>query len=310
MADRPLAQSVTRTFENAENLRILRVFNNNVVLAQDGTTDIAPGGEVVLTGRGLGFKAHPGDAVDPRKIVKVFVPTDGRDPDHIAQMLAGIPPEMVQIASESLAAIGQSRIADSSPSLVVALADHINGARMMEAKGAHVEYPLRAEVENLYPVEYSQAKEFLAQVNSRLDTPLRDEEAVAFALHLVNAGFSSGDLSYTYQMTGVIEQVLSIIEKRFDVSLDKGSVNVARFITHMRYLFVRIHQGKQLECEPSAIVAAIRESFPEAMQCAGECAAVIELRFGADISEDELSYMALHVARVAGDARDAAHGTR
>ncbi|HBX81690.1 MAG TPA: transcription antiterminator BglG, partial [Propionibacteriaceae bacterium] len=38
---------------------ILRVFNTNVVLARDGG-----GREVVLTGRGLGYQARPGQQVD------------------------------------------------------------------------------------------------------------------------------------------------------------------------------------------------------------------------------------------------------
>ena len=39
-------------------MEILRVFNNNVVLAKGGD-----GGEVILTGRGLGFQAKPGQTV-------------------------------------------------------------------------------------------------------------------------------------------------------------------------------------------------------------------------------------------------------
>ena len=40
-------------------MEILRVFNNNVVLAKGGD-----GGEVILTGRGLGFQAKPGQTVE------------------------------------------------------------------------------------------------------------------------------------------------------------------------------------------------------------------------------------------------------
>lgn len=286
--------------DDLDGMKVLRVFNNNIVLAKGGKQD----GEVILTGRGLGFQARPGDLIDPAKVVRVFAPTDGRDPDHIAQMLAGIPTDTIRIVSESLAPSGLTALADDSPSLVVALADHIDGAIRREGKGISVEYPLQGEVSNLYPGEYAQAQAFIQAVNQRLDRPLPDSEAVAVALHLVNAGFSSGDLTYTYQMTGVIEQVLAIIEERFGITLDRRSVNVARFITHMRYLFVRIYQGKQLTKEPSPVVEAIRESFPEALQCALECAAVIELRLDADLSDDEVSYMTLHIARVSTDARE------
>ncbi|SPF67112.1 CAT RNA binding domain [Propionibacterium ruminifibrarum] len=41
-------------------MEVLRVFNNNVVLARDEL-----GREVVVTGRGVGFKKKSGDPVDP-----------------------------------------------------------------------------------------------------------------------------------------------------------------------------------------------------------------------------------------------------
>jgi beta-glucoside operon transcriptional antiterminator len=40
-------------------VEVLRVFNNNVVLARGDDR-----GEVILTGRGLGFQAKPGQQVD------------------------------------------------------------------------------------------------------------------------------------------------------------------------------------------------------------------------------------------------------
>ena len=48
-------------------------------------------------------------------------------------------------------------------------------------------------------------------MNSEIDTPLPESEAIALALHLVNAGFASGDLSQTYRMTGLIQQLIAII---------------------------------------------------------------------------------------------------
>lgn len=55
---------------------------HNVVLARDRWA------EVVLTGRALGFQARPGQRVDESKVVRTFVPEDGRNPDNVAAMLA------------------------------------------------------------------------------------------------------------------------------------------------------------------------------------------------------------------------------
>jgi len=121
------------------------------------------------------------------------------------------------------------------------------------------------------------------------------------SLHLVNAGFATGNLSYTYTMTAVISQLIEVIEQTFEVALDEGSVSVGRFITHLRYLFVRIQQHQQLVDQPSVIATVIQEAFPRAAQCADRLSGILELRLGAPLTGDEISYLALHVARVAAD---------
>ncbi len=277
-------------------MKILRVFNNNLVLARDGA-----GVEVILTGRGLGFQARVGQDVDDAKVVRRFVPSDGRDPDHLAELLAGIAPEHIQLVGAALAETGLEARASASPTLVIALADHISFALRRNSAGMVIEYPLLAEVQHLYASEYAQAVALLGAVNSRLPDPLPASEAVALALHIVNTGLSTGDLSYTYTMTGVIQQMIAVIQESYSVQLDVGSVSVGRLITHLRYLFVRIHQHSQLDQEISAVGRTIREAYPRALECALRLGAVIELRLGATLTDDEVSYLTLHVARVTDD---------
>ncbi|MDN5570602.1 MAG: PRD domain-containing protein [Propionibacteriaceae bacterium] len=279
-------------------MEILRVFNNNVVLARDDA-----GGEVILTGRGLGFQARPGQPVDTAKVVRVFRPVDGRDPHHLAELLAGIAPEYVQLVAAAVTQAGLDARAAPSPTLLIALADHVSFALRRGQLGMDIEYPLLGEVTNLYAEEYRAASALLGAINERLDAPLPDGEAVALTLHLVNAGFTTGDLSYTYTMTGVIQQMVTIIEQTYGLELNPASVSLGRFITHLRYLFVRIHQHQQLDEGHSTIASAIRDVHPEALRCAERLAAVMELRLGAPLTDDEISYLTLHVARVASDQR-------
>ena len=164
-------------------------------------------------------------------------------------------------------------------------------------RGIDITYPLLGEVNNLYPQEYAQGCAMLASLNAQLDVTLPDGEATALAMHLVNAGFATGDLSYTYTMTGVIQQLLDIIDHSYGITLDRSSVNVGRFITHLRYLFVRIHQHQQLTDEPAPVMKVIRESYPAALRCARTIASLLELRLDTDISDDETAYLAMHVAR-------------
>jgi beta-glucoside operon transcriptional antiterminator len=164
-----------------------------------------------------------------------------------------------------------------------------------------MEYPLLAEVQNLYVEEYASATALLVAINTRSETQLPRAEAVGLALHLVNAGFATGDLSYTYRMTGAIQQMVTVIEQTFGLEHDSGSVSVGRFVTHLRYLFVRIHQHKQLDKKHCPIGVVIRATYPHEVECALRLASLLELRLGSSLTEDEVSYLALHVARVAAD---------
>ncbi len=272
-------------------MELLRVFNNNVVLARrhDGV-------EVILTGRGLGFQTKPGQTVDESKIVKIFVPSDGRDPDHIGQLLAEIPPEHIQMV---LSAMREARIEDTaSVILVLSLADHLGFALARARIGQVIEYPLTAEVVSLYPDEYAKAQRFVEALNAFSDVTLPQVEVTAFSLHLVNAGFASGDLSWTYTMTGVIQQILDVAAKGLDVQLDPSSISVGRFITHLRYLFVRINKDEQLEHHMLAVVQSIVDSYPKENACAKTIAELIELRLGSSLSTDEIAYLTLHLARL------------
>lgn len=205
---------------------VLRVFNNNVVLARDGDR------EVILTGRGIGFQAKPGQHVDDAKIVRRFIPVDGKDPDHMAQQVAGIPPEIIRLVTDAMNRTGLEEQADKQPTLVMALADHICGAIQRAQRKQSIEYPLEAEVRSLYADEYAKSVAMVDAMNTYLGGALPRSEAVALALHLVNAGFSGGDLSATYTMTGIIQQMIAVIEGAYGITLAQDSVNVARFITH------------------------------------------------------------------------------
>lgn len=284
--------------KEGSDVEILRVFNNNVVLARS-----AQGDDVVLTGRGLGFQAKPGQAVDESKIVRVFTPDDGRDPDHLGQLVASVPPEHVKLAVAALEAAGLSGLVDSSPSLLVTISDHLSFAIKRVREGINLTYPLETEVGHLFPTELAQGRQVLAAVNANAEVQLPDGEAVAIALHLVNVGFTTGDLSYTYKLTGILQQLLDVVGQTYGRSLDNSSISVARFITHPRYLFVRIQSGKQLVGEPSAVGKAIRESQPEAYRCAELVATLLDLRLDTTVTPDETAYLALHIARVVADPR-------
>lgn len=274
-------------------MEVVRVFNNNVVLARRDA-----GEEVVLTGRGLGFQCVVGQQVDESKVVRVFVSEDGRDADNFGALVAAVPPEHLLLADEALELARTEMGIVLGSTTVVGLADHLSFAIKRQQQRLDIQYPMRGEVAHLYPKEFEVAQGIVAFVNARIASPLPQEEAVPIALHLVNAGFASGDLSFTYQMTDVFEQLFKVLEQTHGRPLDRDSVNAARFITHLRYFFVRARTGRQLSEGATPLSLAIRDAYPAAFAAALKLQAVLELRLEEALTDDEVTYLTLHVARM------------
>lgn len=298
-------------------MRLLKVFNNNVVLAAEDD-----GRQLVVTGRGIGFGLRPGARLDENKVARRFVPEDSRDPGNFGMLIAAIPGDLLAVADTVLGIVDAEGIIASRPgsTTVVALADHLAFAMSRLRDGIEVTYPLRAEIAHLYPQEMAAGDRIVQLVNDRLTAgdaellalassgetgdvvpQLHPEEAVAVALHLVNAGFASGDLSATYRMTGVINQVFDVIECFYNRSFERSSVNAARFITHLRYFFVRATQQQQVVVSSRGLAEAITQAYPRAHACAVRIRALLELRLSHPITDDETAYLTLHVSRLSGD---------
>jgi len=170
------------------------------------------------------------------------------------------------------------------------------------AEGApEIEYPLRWEVHYLYPAEVAVARQALDLIELERGVRLPDIEAVPLALHFVNAQFGAGDINATLQMTELLQRILAIIGEEYNVVIDEGAVAVARFVTHLRYLFHREQQGKKLQQTPAELHEALRAARPREYASAGRIGELLRARFGWEITNDEILYLALHVSRLIDD---------
>lgn len=275
-------------------MEIKKVFNNNIVLGTDQR-----GRDAVLMGRGIGFHAKPGDGVDTSRIERTFIPDDAGHPaERIAAFLEEIPLADIEL-TEEIIRLGRAAFGERvSGRLLLALADHLSFALRRAREGLTVPYPLQWEVAALYPREVSFARSILVLVEERTGVALPDQEATPFALHFVNAQFGHDDLARTMEMTEVFGAVLQQVRERFGIAADESSLDVTRFITHLRYLFLRQEKGAVPAGDQGQLYEMVKATQPEEFACAVEIRKMLESRFSWDLNENEVLYLTLHVARL------------
>ncbi len=272
-------------------LQILRVFNNNVVLARDEL-----GREVVVTGRGVGFQGRPGDAIDPALIVRRFIPSD--NPTSVAQVIADIPLERLVMVERLFGEAVRELGAILPPLAIVAAADHLHQAIERVARGEEMEYPMRAEVAHLHPEELEVAERLLDKLNAELDAPLPQGEAIALAMHLFHAVTGSPSMEQTFVQSRLIRQVFDMVQNAYGAEFDADSIDAARFAAHLRYFFARARAGKQLTSGVPAVAVVLAEGNDRGHQLAMRIKALLELRLQHPVTADEVTYLTMHIARM------------
>ncbi|MET9867486.1 PRD domain-containing protein [Streptomyces sp. NPDC006386] len=273
-------------------MRVKKVFNNNVVLGVD-----EHGAETVLMGRGIGFQVKPGEVVDPDRAERRFV-AETMPAERLAALAAEIPLGVIEVMEEVVAA-ARGRLGERiSEHILLPLADHVHFALARAATGALIEYPLKWEIENLYPAETEMGAAALEIIERRLGVRLDETEALPLALHFVNAQIGSGDIAATMQMTQWLRVALETIGEDLGVAIDQRSLDAARFITHLRYLFLRARDGKQVRAADDQIGEAVRNARPLEYACAERLARRMEELFDWQVGREEILYLALHVSRL------------
>lgn len=279
-------------------LLVKRVLSNNAAVAVD-----TEGNEVVALGRGVGFGARPGARIDPERVEQVFVAGGDAASHRMMQFLSEVPLECVRAAA-AVADIAHDRLdIKVSQALILPLADHLQFAVQKHQEGLVLTAPLRWEVRQLYPAELAAGEAAVERASAMLGIPLDPDEAVSFALHFVNAQFASPGLVRAARMTEVISQVMELVQKTMALTIDQDSMSAARFVTHLRYLFVRVESRKQITDPHPTFVEAIANAHPEAMACAQKVRFLIEMGMSTTLTPDETAYLGLHVARLALEIR-------
>ena len=273
-------------------MKISRIINNNVVSTCD-----EEGREVIVMGRGVGFKAKEGSTIDEDKIEKVFRLDSQNTMDKFKELLVNLPMEHVQISAEIISYAKEVLNRPINPNVYITLTDHINFALERFKQKMMFSNPLIREVRSFYHAEYLIGEYAIAMIDRDLGIKLPVDEAASIALHIVNAEYDA-PMGDTIKITNLIQQVSEVVEEHFNIKLDEQSLSYERFITHLRFLAQRVFTGEHMELDNLEFQKVIDRLYPEEYACSQKVQALIKLQYGHQVTEEEVAYLALHIKRI------------
>jgi beta-glucoside operon transcriptional antiterminator len=278
-------------------VRVKKVINNNIVVSLDHSNQ-----ELIVMGKGIGFKRKAGDEVDAAAIEKVYSITKEWNVNKLTNLLSAIPLEEIQVANDIISFAKVSLGKKLSENLFLMLSNHIHFALARHQEGIQLKNALLWEIKRFYNHEFLIGKEALSMIQSRLQISLPEDEAGFIGLHIVNAELSGSEVNQVSEMTQTIQAILNIVKYHFNMELDEYSLNFERFVTHLKFFVQRVFTDVHLDGDETAgLMFMLKDKYPKEYQCALKIGEYIQKQLGRKLDNDELIYLTIHIKRITSE---------
>ena len=275
-------------------MKIKQRLNNNVVLVTDENNENV---SMIVMGKGIGFKAYPGNKIDESLIESTFVlkKNDENNISKVSSLINELPMEYISVTDSILKEAEIMLDKEYGLPMLISLADHIYSAvsRQQEYVSA-----LQWNIKQLYPNELKMGKRAILIVKEKLDITLNDSEATAIAMHFISQGYNYNSMQETMKFTKIISDIISIIQYHFQIKIDQGSINFSRLVTHLQYFLIRQVDNVEPLTVNESIIQTIINQYPESFQCAEKIVGYLNETQEIVPSLEEESYLTLHIERV------------
>lgn len=252
-----------------DNIIIEKVINNNIISAYEKS-----GAEVIVMGRGIGFKKKQGEVVPTDQISKIFRIKSRTLAEQFKELLANMPLERVRISDEIISHAKDHLKLKLNQSIYVTLTDHINFAIERVSQGIEPQNALLWEIKRFYPQEFQLGIYALELIQDRLDILLPEDEAGFIALHFVNAEYGT-DIRDAVKFPDQMQAIVDIVERDLGILLDESSLHYERFMTHIKFLIQRIYRKELLFSEDRELSLLMQRKYPREYQCSVKVAEYI-----------------------------------
>ena len=275
-----------------DNIIIEKVINNNIISAYEKS-----GAEVIVMGRGIGFKKKQGEVVPADQISKIFRIKSRTLAEQFKELLANMPLERVRISDEIISHAKDHLKLKLNQSIYVTLTDHINFAIERVSQGIEPQNALLWEIKRFYPQEFQLGIYALELIHDRLGILLPEDEAGFIALHFVNAEYGT-DIRDAVKFPDQMQAIVDIVERDLGILLDESSLHYERFVTHIKFLIQRIYRKELLSSEDRELSLMMQRKYPREYECSVKVAEYIMQATGSRLSEEEIMYLSVHIRRV------------
>ena len=273
---------------------IKRILTNNAVVIDDENQQ-----EKIVCGKGIPFKKRPGMEIDEMSINQTFILEGGGEYSRFEQLLKDVPLEYLELSSEIINMAKLEFAKKFKDNVIITLSDHLYVAIKRCREGMTISNPLLWDIKNFYEIEYDIGLRALELIKNKFHIQLPNDEAGFIALHIVNVELDEDNMDHIFQVTKVIQEIMTIVKYHFHAEFDTSNVYYYRFITHLKFFALRLLKDNQFnEDEENELLDVVKDKYCTSYECVLKIKDFLEKKYNYTLQEDEIVYLTIHVHRV------------
>lgn len=273
---------------------IKRILTNNAVVIDDENQQ-----EKIVCGKGIAFKKRPGMEIDEMSINQTFILEGGGEYSRFEQLLKDVPLEYLELSSEIINMAKLEFAKKFKDNVIITLSDHLYVAIKRCREGMTISNPLLWDIKNFYEIEYDIGLRALELIKNKFHIQLPDDEAGFIALHIVNVELDEDNMDHIFQVTKVIQEIMTIVKYHFHAEFDTSNVYYYRFISHLKFFALRLLKDNQFnEDEENELLDVVKDKYCTSYECVLKIKDFLEKKYNYTLQEDEIVYLTIHVHRV------------
>lgn len=278
------------------HMRIIKIFNNNVVLTYQNTQ------EVIVVGNGIAFNKSVKDIIPSSKIEKIFTLQSDSHYSSMLSLLKEIPEEYFEISTQVINFAERILQRNFGSATLIALTDHVHFAVIRQEKNIPIKNDLLWEIKHVYPAEFSVGKHALEIIKKKLQVDLPEDEAGFIGFKFIENSDSSETSTSLNKEIKLVNDILTMAKYLLpQKKYQESSINYQRFVTHLRYLAARIYQSDKAEGNDDdnvQLLTAVSTTYSKAFSIAKKIKLFIQKQIKVTVSANELSYLTIHIQRL------------
>lgn len=274
---------------------ITRIFNNNVIEANNN------GRDVILQGKGIGFGKKVGDEVVDENVSKIFELTDKKYYLLVQDILNTIPEEYWKFCNEVQTYIETELEIKLNTNFYLSLLDHIYTAVIRTKDGIHLSSLLGQNIELYYPKIYEVSSNVVKMMESNYEVKFDSSEVYFIFIHIIDAVTNKKSIFETKETLLIMQDIESKINSCFDNAINKDSKDYARFLRHLEQFTNKIMCNNiniEKNEQSSTIYSSLSKEYDKQSKCVDEVVRFINNKYQCNVGLDEKFYLLLHIIKI------------